>query len=137
MMYNKRLLQDYASRIQNIYNNQINSTNDFTLTYSLFCGIVSIIDDITRETIFKNIQIPKYVKNQKNNYKEKSSEIMRHFRNSLCHFKLDDTSFIANAQKKISTIVFTDLDKFKCVLTVKELNDFFLFIINTILTSED
>ena len=107
------------------------------MVFCLFCGLVSVIDDDTREVVFKSIQFPEYIKNEKSCHKEKSAEIMRHFRNSLCHFKLDYTSFIGNERKQISKIVFRDLDKFECSLTTKELNEYFLLIIDIIQTLRD
>jgi len=146
-MYDDKFLMDYATRIKKIYDNNINSDNNFTLTFSLFCGLISVIDKEVRKEIFSKIELPKYINPTKNSIlqdeKIKTVAIMRHFRNSLCHFKVDRQQIISDNQGNIIKIVFKDkyfkenkkICNFSCELNIEELNNFFNFILEKIIVS--
>lgn len=146
MIYDDKFLNDYATRIKKIYVSNIKKSNNFTLSFSLFCGLIAIIDTDIRNKIFSKIQLPKYINPNTNKLSDKDNKnktisIMRHFRNSLCHFKIDGTQFISDNQKNIKAILFIDKDfysnekNFECCLSITEFNSFFNFILNTIVAS--
>lgn len=150
MMYDENFLKSFVERVESIYLGVSKITKyDTTILLSLLTGILSVLDDEARKNIFSNIEIPNYIKatgenpsslfgvdREKDNGKENLA-VIRHFRNSLCHFKLNDEHIIADKKHKIKQILFEDFNlserkTFSCCLTVKEIEKFMLFLIEKI-----
>lgn len=144
MMYDGKTLQRFTERAMENYKQLIKSETKYDITISLctLCGILSIIDQYSRQDIFSDFHIPSYVtpticKLAPNDKKNKSLAIIRHFRNSLCHFKLDGKSIKSNDSGMIEKIVFKDVHKgklqFSCTLKADQIKQFLVTICNHII----
>ena len=151
MMYDEKFLKSFVERVEATYLGISKITKyDTTSLLTSLTGILSVIDDEARQNIFSDIEIPKYIKatgesstssfgidKEKDNDKANLA-VIRHFRNSLCHFKINDEYIIANKKHKIKQILFEDVNpwtkkiNFRCILTVKEIEKFMLFLMETI-----
>ena len=150
MMYDEKFLKSFVKRVEATYLGISKITKyDTTILLCSLTGILSVIDDEARKNIFSDITIPAYIKatgespdasfgidREKDNDKAHLA-IIRHFRNSLCHFKLNNEHIFANKKHKIKQILFEDFNlsgrkTFSCCLTVKEIEKFMLFLIETI-----
>lgn len=150
MMYDEKFLKSFVERVEATYLGISKITKyDTTILLTSLTGILSVIDDEARKNIFSDIEIPKYIKatgesstssfgidKEKDNDKANLA-VIRHFRNSLCHFKINDEHIIANKKHKIKQILFEDFNlygrkTFSCCLTVKDIEKFMLFLIEKI-----
>ena len=149
MMYDEKFLKSFVERVEATYLGISKITKyDTTILLTSLTGILSVIDDEARKNIFSDIEIPKYIKatGKTSNYSchihktidndKKNLAIIRHFRNSLCHFKLDKKHIIADNKGNIEKIIFKDYYKgnlnFQCTLNIDEIEKFMLFLIEKI-----
>lgn len=151
MMYDKDFIKSYINRIEKNYNIlEKKSKYDVTALLSSLAGILIVVDDDARKGIFSDVDIPEYIEASGKSddelfyideYKDNGNQnlaIIRHFRNSLCHFKLDDVHIKKNKKNKIKEITFEDFyngeSNFKCCLTVKKIKEFMKFLVKVIKT---
>lgn len=138
MMYDSPTLKSFTERALDNYN-QCNTENDITKTICCLAGILSILDDIARKDIFADFNIPEYIQPEPNYYIDETKDnnnskiaLIRHFRNSLCHFKLDGEHIKPDNKNEIKEIIFEDYYKekinFSCTLTANEIQQFLIDI---------
>ena len=141
MMYDGKTLQRFTERAMENYEllTKHETKYDITITLCTLCGILSILDDEARKDIFVDYKMPKYIKplphftiaSDKDNG-NKNLAIIRHLRNSLCHFKLDGTHIIPNVKQQIEEIIFEDYFdgqlKFSCTLKADQIKQFLIDI---------
>ena len=143
MMYEK-VLKDYSKRALENYEKNINTENDVTLLICSFTGVMAMIDKKMRKLFFKNVayenitQIVNPIKNEPYNGIDENNQTLalyRHFRNALCHIKLEE-HITADENDEIASIKFEDYwDKklqFDCILTIQQLAEFFKFTVDII-----
>ncbi len=144
MMYDGKTLQSFTERAMKNYKQLIKSETEYDITIALctLCGVLSIIDQYSRQDIFSDFHIPSYVTPTKcklapNDMNNISLAIIRHFRNSLCHFKLDGKSIKSNDSGIIEKIVFKDVYKgklqFSCTLKADQIKQFLITICDHII----
>lgn len=139
-MYDKKMLTSCTERILNIYRKNKNKENDFTLLLVSFAGLLSVLDENVRKEIFKNFSFPEWFATEKNdednNGETKGEYYIRHLRNSFCHFKLDPENIIPDEKNQISKVRFLDKHNgktnFDCIMTVAQVEELFLLIIDAI-----
>lgn len=146
MMYDGKTLQRFTERAMKNYEllTKYETKYDITITLCTLCGILSILDDKARKDIFVDFKIPKYIEplphfsiaSGKDNGCKKLA-IIRHFRNSLCHFKLDGTHIKPNTEQQIEEIIFEDYFdgqlKFSCTLKADQIKQLLIDISNHII----
>ena len=146
MIYDKDTLQSFTRRAMENYEllTKQGTEHDITITLCTLCGILSILDDKARKDIFVDFKIPKYidplphfsVAPDKDNNNENLA-IIRHFRNSLCHLKLDGKHIIPNAKQQIEEIIFEDYFdeklEFSCTLKADQIKQFLITICDHII----
>lgn len=147
MIYDDNTLKSFTERAMENYLllTKHGTEYDITITLCTLCGILSMLDESVRKDIFADFKIPEYCKplpsfkvDPKKDSKKENLAIIRHFRNSLCHFKLDGTHVKANKNGQIEKIIFEDYYKeslnFSCSLTAEEMKLFLADISNQIIS---
>lgn len=149
MMYDEKFLKSFIERVEATYLGISKITKyDTTILLCSLTGILSVIDNNVRKNIFSDIAIPDYIKavgktsnsschtHKTIDNDKKNLAIIRHFRNSLCHFKLDEKHIFADKNGNIEKIIFEDYYdgdlNFQCTLNIKEIEKFMLFLIEKI-----
>ncbi len=143
MMYDENVLVSFSKRVLENYKTNKTEDNEVTLALCSLAGILSILDDEARKDIFKDSCLPDYIKTEDNLYVDRERDcglkniaIIRHFRNSLCHLKLNENTISKNAVNRITAINFRDYYQggcnFECKLKVGELGQFCCFLVETI-----
>lgn len=148
MMYEK-VLQDYSQRAYDNYKENVNTENNVTLLICSFTGVMAMLDDKIRKKMFKDISYEKVcaiVSPDKNELYEakdgsnKTLALYRHFRNTLCHIKMEE-HIRADDNNQIESIRFEDYyqnqQKFDCTLTIDQLRNFFEFTVDLIQQNKD
>lgn len=137
MMYDGKTLKAFTERAIENYKQLIKSGTEYDVTIALctLCGILSILDDEVRKCVFEDFTMPEYIRPLPNftvspdkDNNNKNIAIIRHFRNSLCHFRLDKEHIKPNPKNQIEEIIFEDYYeeklKFSCSLKADEIGKF-------------